>query len=150
MPRMNAAYAENVTSRLAALSPDRQPEWGKMTVPQLHGHLTAVVRYSMGDGEAMPVRGNWRSKYIFRPLILNGVVKIPRNIKIPRPKGKPAPPMPEGTLEDLVIAMARFNEAQTEPSGPSHPHPFFGHLGLAGWAKFHYRHFEHHLQQFGV
>ncbi len=150
MSRLNQAYAEEAARRLAALQPDAKPKWGKMTVPQLYGHLTAAVLYSMGEGNAMRVRGKAATRFVFRPLILNGWYKIPRNIQLPRPKDKPAPPMAEGTLEELSAAMTRFVEAADNGKSPSHPHPFLGDIGIKGWQKFHYRHFEHHLEQFGV
>lgn len=91
-----------------------------------------------------------RNDRVFGPLIANGIVSIPHNVKIPSRPGKPAPVVPEGTIEQLRASIDEYL-ARAERGGLAPAiHPFFGPLSATTWAKFHYRHFEHHLSQFGV
>jgi hypothetical protein len=151
MPRLDRSYVDEVCSRLERLAPDARPLWGKMSQAQLLGHLNAVVRYTMGQGPRMPFRGNAVSRYIFGPLVRAGIVAIPRNVKLPRPEGmKERSPMPEGTLEDLRVTLDAYLNAFEQGQLAPCVHPFFGMMPPRQWNKFHVRHFEHHLKQFGV
>ena len=151
MPCLNAAFAEECVQRLARLSPDARPVWGNMTVPQLLGHLNMVVRHTMGERPAqVPYKGNFKSRHIYRHLILGGLLAIPRNIRMPRPPELKSAPMPECMLEQLRETLNEYllhcQEGKLQPQ----LHPFFGQLTAREWTKFHAAHFKHHLTQFGV
>lgn len=152
MPRLDRDYAREVVGRAERIAPDQKPAWGKMTPAQLRGHLVQVLRYTAGDIEIdMPDRGTWMTKRLFRPLVLRGIVAIPKNVRLPKPKGmKERPPMAEGTAEELQAALDSFLEKQEAGTLPSRLHPFFGVLSPAQWSQFHVRHIEHHLKQFGA
>ena len=136
--------------RVKRLDPNAKGAWGQMTGEQMLGHVTGVVRYTLGQGAEMPYKGTFKTRYIYRPLILNGLVKIPHNVRVPPPKGMKTMPTPHGTVDGLREALHEYlARAQAGDLDPPH-HPFFGDLGVDGWAKFHYRHFEHHLEQFGL
>jgi hypothetical protein len=80
-----------------------------------------------------------------------GVVSIPKNVKLPRPEGmKERPAMPEGTLEDLKATLDAYLEAYEKGQLAPCVHPFFGMMPPKQWNRFHVRHFEHHLKQFGA
>ena len=150
MPRLDRATADGFLDRLATLTPGTAPRWGKMNSAQVIGHLNAVVRYTMGELPALPDRSTWFSRWVFKPLIVHGLVAIPHNVKIPSRPGKPDPVVPEGTLDQLRATIDEYLARSARGDlGPA-VHPFFGVLSAATWAKFHYRHFEHHLTQFGV
>jgi oxepin-CoA hydrolase/3-oxo-5,6-dehydrosuberyl-CoA semialdehyde dehydrogenase len=151
MARLTRESLPQVLARLERIESDRQPQWGKMNTAQLFGHLHQVVRYTMQTEVQMPFKGNWKSRWIFRPLILNGVVKIPKNIRVPRMAGqKVAPPPPEASYGDLQLALDDYLAAQEAGTLPSACHPFFGNLSAQDWSRFHWRHFDHHCRQFGV
>ena len=152
MPRrMTRQYADETIQRLTTLPPDVTPQWGTSTLPQIIGHLTDTVRYTMGAGPDLPFKGNWKTRALFRPLIINQIVAIPRNVRIPRPDGK------KGTITfrdgDIASLRASLDEylARVEAGDlPSRMHPYFGLLPPASWRKFHIAHFTHHLRQFGA
>lgn len=150
MPRLDRATADRILERLAALTPETAPRWGKMNSAQVLGHLDAVVRYTMGELPPMPDRSTWQSRWVFKPLIIYGIVSIPHNVRIPSRPGKPDPVVPEGTLEQLGASLDEYLVRAKNGSLPPAIHPFFGVLSASTWTKFHYRHFEHHLTQFGV
>lgn len=150
MPVLTRQSAEEFLSRFRIVAPDAQPQWGKMNGAQMLGHVAGVVYYSMGRGPDVPFRGNFKTQYIYAPLLLNGVLKFPKNVRIPRKKGQPQLEPPSGDYDGLVAAVnALLAEVEKGEFNPVH-HPYFGHIGVKGWLKFHAAHFDHHLRQFGV
>jgi len=124
-------YAEEIIERLSGLSAETRPRWGRLTRDQLYAHLADTLRYSMGR--------------IVGPLVLSGLLRIPKNLKIPG-SGE----MPRGNLETLQAVLEDYlNLVQADELAPV-PHVYFGDLGVDGWARLHMAHFEHHLRQFGV
>lgn len=149
MAGLDRKYAAALGERLSRLPADAKPRWGRMNRSQLLGHLTATVRYSMGALPPLPSRANWKSRWIFRPLILYGLASIPRNVRLPGRQGADAA-LPEGDLESLRRALDEYLDRRDAGALPAVMHPFFGKLSARAWARFHLRHFEHHLKQFGV
>jgi len=151
MRKIDRKYAEEVLARLSALPPDAKPQWGSMTLSQMVGHVNLVVRYTLGEQSELPFKGNWRTRRIFGPLILNGIVKIPKNVRLPRPEGaKTPPPPPEGDLDTLRLSLDEYLKRAEAGGLPARPHPFFGMLTPRQWRRFHRVHTEHHLTQFGA
>jgi len=150
MAQLDEKMAARVRTALRDLPPGTQPQWGSMTPAQLYHHLTGVLRYSMGEGPEMPDRSTWRNR-LFRPLVLHGVIKIPRNVRVPKPKGVKERPAPQdGTFEECDAALNAWLARRQAGTLPVVPHPFFGPLDGGQWARFHAQHFRHHLTQFGV
>lgn len=147
MRALDHDYVNELVTRLGKLEPDARPAWGRMTPDRMVGHLIGTVRYSMGRGPRLPFAGNWFSRKVLAPLILNGVLSIPKNVKVSRPENEP---LPAGDVETLHATLEDYLAlVQTGELSPPH-HPFFGDIGVDGWAKMHVRHFEHHLKQFGL
>jgi hypothetical protein len=143
-------YVNHAMSRLKLIPPDAKPAWGKMNRDQLYGHLIMVMRRCMGRGPDVPDKSTWLTRNVLGPLIINGFVKIPKNVRIPRPKGQTAPIEHSGDLETLHAVFEEYLSAvETGKLDPPH-HPFFGRIGVDGWSKFHVQHIGHHLRQFGV
>src|SRR5690606_10448041 len=126
-------FADEVLARAKKIPPDATPQWGKMTRSQMFGHLTDVLHYTMGRRGEMPDKSTWVTRNILRRLIFSGLVKIPKNVKLPRKPGKPAPHISEGDLETLEATMSEY--LVKAPVGELDPprHPFFGNLGIDGW-----------------
>ena len=138
-------YAEEIIERLSGLSAGTRPRWGRLTRDQLYAHLADTLRYSMGRNGAPVNRSTWFSRRIVGPLVLSGLLRIPKNLKIPG-SGE----MPRGNLETLQAVLEDYlNLVQADELAPV-PHVYFGDLGVDGWARLHMAHFEHHLRQFGV
>lgn len=151
MAKLNTNYAHLALGRLEKLTDDATPRWGTMTAAQMVGHLNQVVLYTMGHGPEMPYRGNWKSRYVFRPLIVGQFVKMPRNVRLPRPEGSRGPRVfPEGTLEELRVTLDEYLRRAECRDLPARMHPFFGRMAPWAWQRIHHSHFEHHLAQFAL
>ena len=152
MARLTKETLPQVLARLERIQPGTQPRWGKMNVAQLFGHLTQVVGYTMQTDIQFPFKGNWKTRWIFRPLILSGAVKIPKNVRLPKPPGADErPPPPEGTLDDLREVLGNYVASQESGGLPAAVrHPFFGDFSPKDWSRFHWRHLDHHCRQFGA
>jgi hypothetical protein len=142
-------YVNDVIGRLNRIKPDAKPRWGKMSSAGMIGHLAFWVRYSMGKTPEYPFVGGWFSKTVIAPLILNGLLPVPRNLKgIESDSPMPAPP-PADTETLHAILETYLDLVQSGELVPR-AHPAFGDIGVDGWAKMHVVHFEHHLKQFNV
>lgn len=141
-------YADELVERLRAIPSDAKPAWGRLTKDGLVSHLAGTLRYSMGKMGPLPVQGGWVAQKVLAPLFVNGILRMPKNVQAPRP---PAGSEAERPLDDLETLQALLEEylqlvqaGELEPP----PHPFFGPIGVDGWAKLHVAHFDHHLRQF--
>lgn len=151
MKRFDNDFGEIAKSRLASLPEDVKPAWGTMDRGQVYGHLRTVLLYTLGTGPELPYRGNFKTRHIFRHIILLGLKEIPHNIKVPRPEGMSKEKFfPVATLEEVSETIDRYLEAIAQGGLPTRTHPFFGLLTPAEWQRFHRFHFIHHMKQFGI
>ena len=142
-------YVVELIARLNRIKPDAKPAWGRMTPPEMIGHLTTIIRATKGKGPEYPFRGNWLTTRIVAPLLLRGIIPMPRNRRGPEPldAGKVIRSGDTETLHaELEDYLARVQAGEFRPP----VHPMLGDIGIDGWARFHVIHFEHHLRQFGV
>jgi hypothetical protein len=140
-------FVEDTMALVRSLPPDKKPLWGMMTVPQMLGHLTHAVRYSLGLVPPTKNETNFFRHYVVRPLILYRIVRMPKNVQ--------APPMYEnaeahGTPESFETVLRLFVQRYNDPDFEAPENPYFGSIGKEGWARLHMIHIEHHLRQFGV
>ncbi len=149
MPKLDRVVAKRIVAQLAGLDGDMKPLWGSMSVAQMQGHLLSVVKYTTGAGQEMPFKGNWKTRHIFRPIILNGIKEIPHNIRLPKTKDGEVLPQVEATVETLEAAITQYLDALEGDGLGMRTHPFFGPLTAQEWQKFHHAHFMHHMKQFG-
>lgn len=145
------AFSREVTTRIGSLPEDVTPHWGKMNRGQLIGHLNSVVQYTTGAGPELPFKGNAKTRYIFRYIVMWGLKEIPHNVPVPRIKGVSKEQLfVELPLETLETSMAAYLARAAQGDLPARTHPYFGTLSGAQWQRFHRLHFIHHLKQFGV
>ena len=137
-------FVADTTRRLEDLPADKKPLWGLLTAPGLLGHLTEAVRYSLGLQGDIPQHDTFVSRNIIRPLILNGVIPIPKGVM-----GVELP-FETGDLETLKLAMSELVDALEQKKSVNKPHPLFGPLTVNQWERFHVLHFQHHLKQFDL
>ena len=152
MPRtLDHDYINELIERLSSIPEDAKPAWGSMTPPQLMGHLAAVVRLSMGRGPELKSVATFMSRNIMRPLVLSGIVPIPKNLPLPKPVNPDEVfGMEEGDIESFhALLMDYLAKVETGDITPPE-HAALGNIGIDGWAKLHVAHFEYHCKQFGV
>lgn len=145
-------YIDHVMTRLSGIEPAAKPLWGRMDRATMVRHLADIVRYSMGHGDApLPDKSTWLTRNIMAPLLMHGLVRIPKNIK--------ANDLPCCELDEILepnpdkylrrMLQEYLDAVQADEVTPP-PHPAFGNVGIDGWAKLHVAHFDHHLRQFGA
>jgi len=151
MPHMDSTYVNQAILRLKKIPDDATPKWGKLRKDSLICHLIWALKHSMDRSKQVPIMSNFFTAKIIAPLVLNGIVPIPKNVKLPKSVRNGGATMQEpGDMETLqalleeYIALVQADELKT-----AH-HPAFGDIGVDGWDKMHVRHFEHHFKQFGV
>lgn len=134
-----------ITQRLAALSPQAQPLWGKMVVAQMLAHCSRSLEYRLSKF-TLPLA----------PQPLNQAAKAILFNDIPYAKGAPtaqafiidAPCHFDTELQDLLLNLSSIitlGEAHPWP-----PHATFGALTGDEQGKSIYKHLDHHLRQFGA
>ncbi len=143
-------FAADVIARLRALEPDAKPAWGTLTPERMVSHLALSVRYSLGQAGVFPDKSNWLLRNVVCPLLLHGMLPMPKNVKLTAPVGVP-PDLPmSDDLETLHALLEEYLDlVQADELAPPR-HAFFGDIGVDGWARLHVIHFEHHLRQFGL
>lgn len=140
------ALRGDIISRIDRVSTDARPLWGKLNAEKMLAHLSESLK--MAVGEITPKSKNLPIRYFpLKQLIV---------YLVPFPKGAPTAPelLPSDsrTVEHSKNEIARLLGALAERrSATSWPeHPAFGHLTTRAWGVLTYRHFDHHLRQFGV
>ena len=144
----NPADRESLSHRLAALEPDAQRQWGKMDPAQMLRHCSIALGDLLGDRAVKQVflgklitpliRGQIFGEKPFRrnsPTDPIYVVSDPQDFEAERTR-----------LATLIDRAVQRGAAKTE----GRIHPFFGRLSGDQWGRLIYKHFDHHLRQFGV
>ena len=140
------AFVDEAMAEFEALTPDQEPEWGSMRPPQLFAHLTTAVRYGLGKEELAAPEGNFLIRHVVTPIMLTGLLKLPKNVAKPKLYDAEAP---SGTADELRAELEEHLARVTDGTLDPPPHSALGDLGADGWSKLHIIHFEHHLRQFG-
>lgn len=144
-----ASRLEEVKRRLRHLQPDSKREWGQMTPAQMLAHCSVSIEVTMGQ--------------IRPPRMLIGRIIGPAIKRVALREGEP---MRRNSPTALVFLVKDDRNFATErdrlsglidqfaAAGPAcctgHPHSFFGRLTPDEWGVLMYKHFDHHLRQFGV
>ena len=139
---------DEVLTRIEALQPTTQRQWGKMDVAQMMAHCSAALDLAAGR-LILP-------RLLIGRLIGPFVKPIYTNEK-PFSRGNPTDPKlvvsdrrdfmrEQEQLKRYVRLFHEGGEAQVT----KHPHPFFGALAPQDWSRGMYKHLDHHLRQFGA
>ena len=129
--------------RLHSLTPASQARFGTLDAPRMLCHMQDQIRVALGDTECR----QHRSVFRFPPLRWLA-------LRLPVPKGKlktvremqQAQPVDwKADMRVLVELTERLAAADMTA-----PHPVLGRLGLKTWGVLTWKHFDHHLAQFGA
>lgn len=133
-------------ARIDRVSSGAKPRWGKMNAELMIAHLVESARMAAGElqtkSKKLPLR-----YFPLKQLIVYW---------LPFPKGAPTAPelLPKetGTIEGGKSELARLLRVIAERARQTGwpEHPAFGKLTTRAWGVLIYRHFDHHLRQFGV
>ena len=151
VPEINRFLCHEVPALLARLAPDQAPAWGQMTPQHMTEHLAGALRLSMGrfDHPAPPagpaldrMQAFLQADAPFRP----GV----RNPTMPATPGPLRLPSLAAAVAALLLELDEFFAHYARQPAATAVHPMFGTLDFEQWRVFHFKHFSHHLLQFGL
>jgi oxepin-CoA hydrolase/3-oxo-5,6-dehydrosuberyl-CoA semialdehyde dehydrogenase len=130
------------------LTPETKPLWGKMTAQHMVEHLTNSINISNGRRQ-LPFNGTEEET---AKEFLMSEHRLPRGIQTSANGELPA--LRHDSLEkakqELTEALDAFEDHHSQNPDAKYAHPRFGHLNRQEWDKFHDKHFNHHLRQFGL
>ena len=140
---------QDILNRIEQLNENSTANWGKMNVGQMLKHCQLPIEVALGKRE-MKGKAGFFTKIIFKlfkPMMYNDK-PWKRNI---------------GTAKEFVITesqvfdmeknnvIALINEFAAKKDNADWPkHPIFGHFTTEQRGQMQYKHFNHHLTQFGV
>jgi hypothetical protein len=141
--------AEELRSRIHAVSAASERQWGKMCAAQMLEHCARGKETATGDLRPPRVLISWVLGPVIKPFALKDGEPMRRN-------SPTAPMLVVSDGVDLETSRARLLECfdRFSSSGPdgctAHPHAFFGPLRPAEWSKLMHKHLDHHLRQFNT
>ena len=139
-----------IHDRLEKLTPDTPAKWGSMKVNQMLAHMNDAHKIALGMKPAIDKSNFYTNKIMF-PV---AVYILPF-----WPKGEKTAPeldqVQEGTkakdfYTELEFLYKMMDILEEREASKFHPHPMFGKLTKEQWSDLLYKHFDHHLRQFGV
>ena len=136
---------QRVESRLGALRPDAQRQWGSMSPAQMLWHVNQFLEFAMGEGKAEPQKSPMPL-----PLLRFAVAYLPW------PKGAPthkdAVAKEEHDFEaERARCLALIDRFTSKPIDAPWPvDPAFGAVTGKFSSRLQARHLDHHLRQFGA
>ncbi|HUP88054.1 MAG TPA: DUF1569 domain-containing protein [Longimicrobiales bacterium] len=143
----NKTDREEILERLGKLQPDSARQWGKMNASQMVCHLTDSLRVGTGQAPAKSKNSPF-SNPVLRWLVVYAM---------PWPKGKAqtVPEMlatqPGNWQADINTLKEQLRGAvQRGADGAWAEHPAFGKISGKMYGTLIYKHFNHHLSQFGA
>lgn len=143
----HAQDRQELLERIGRLTPTSERQWGKMTAPRMVCHLIDSLLVAT---EQAPAKS--KEHFMRNPLVRWFVIYL-----MPWPKGK-APTAPEMLMTqpsewtaDITRLREQLNSAAARgPDGQWAEHPAFGALNGRQYGHLIFKHFNHHLTQFGV
>ncbi len=134
------------------LLPDMKPLWGQMTPQHMVEHLVWSVQMSNGR-VVLPIKNPEEKlprlqRYLYNlwgsPILFKSPVMDPENL----------PPLNTESLQAAKFSFweewEKFEKHFHENPESLTPNPVFGFLSEEQWRRFHFKHFVHHLSQFGL
>lgn len=141
---LSDADREQVIARLRRVTPDRVPLWGELTARRMLCHVTDQLRIATGV-----IIGRHRDSLMRRTLMKWIVVHS--SMQAPPGKVKTVPEMlstvPTTWDADMATCIRLINEVGLGKANGRHP--AFGPLTGSEWGRIAWKHFDHHLRQFG-
>ena len=142
---------DEIRKKLATLTINDIPTFGKMNSQQMIEHLSAVTQIA---------NGNWKietyvsdEKTNRRKPFLNTDNELQIGFRAPFLSESPAPLKFNSineAIEDLIFQLKEFLRVFQENNNRVMVHPFFGELDFDYWKKFQVKHFTHHFKQFNL
>lgn len=138
---------QTVPALLSDITGEEKALWGQFAPQHMLEHLSWAVEASVGKIDhplSVPdEKASLYREFLFNDLPTKRLFRHPLLDKVP-------PPLRFKSLDDarknLLNLMQEFEEYPDIP----HMHSIFGLLDHEEWERMHYKHFFHHLMQFGL
>jgi hypothetical protein len=135
-----------ILQRVGSVRDDALPKWGKMSAGAMLCHLSRSLSMCLGELPVAPK--NLPLRYFPLKQLIIYVFPFPKGaptapellVKTPEPCGRGA-----AEIGRLLADFAACGKREVWPD-----HPAFGPLDAKAWGALTYKHFNHHLRQFGV
>lgn len=141
--------SEEVIGRINELTPESQPNWGKMSVDQMLAHCNVTYEFVYDSKHKKP---NGFVKFLLKAFVKNTVVsekpykknsQTASEFKISNKRDYQA------EKERLISFIDKIQQLGENHFDGKESHSF-GKLSKAEWNNMFYKHLDHHLNQFGV
>ena len=143
----NPAHRAQLFDRFERLDPTTPALWGRLTAPRMLAHLCDQMRMPYNEKPSPPIPGVQRYP-VMQQLVLY-LLPWPK-ARIPGPAEAFQTP-PAAWSDDLATLKSLVDQfVSAAPARPWAVHPNFGPMNHRVWGYFSYRHFDHHLCQFGA
>jgi len=153
MPRKTTLAAtdrDELIARLRRVTPASRPRWGTMTAHQMICHLADSFRVTLGERESSSAATPFR-RIVAKRMVLHTDLPLPRGVRATPELSQDAQGTSPSEFAADLGALVRLIERSVQPNAPRpNPHPGFGEITRAEWARFNWRHTDHHLKQFGA
>jgi len=143
----NAEDRAAILARIDKLTPEAQRRWGKMNVGQMVAHLSDQMRVTLGEIPVTPVPGLGRTALV-RNIVIYWLPWPKGRIQGPKEGFLTKPAEWDADMAGLRNLVDRFAESDPNQAWPEHP--LLGPMTGKDWGVMCYKHFNHHLTQFGV
>jgi oxepin-CoA hydrolase/3-oxo-5,6-dehydrosuberyl-CoA semialdehyde dehydrogenase len=137
---------------LDSLAEDALPLWGTMTPRHMVEHLVYITENSLGRRPVpLLVPEDKLPKYKDFLMSSKGFM---RNFRFPLLPSDGLQPLQFASMDEAVGALRQVNAEYMamldDPSFETAPHPFYGKMNREEAVMFQFKHFTHHLMQFGL
>jgi len=140
---------QNVINRIEKLNENSKPNWGKMNVGQMLKHCQIPMEIALGKREMKTKVGFFKKMIfkLFKPMMYSDKlwkpnVRTPKEFIITESQGF------DTEKNKIVNLINEFTANKDNSNWPEHP--VFGVFTNEQRGKMQYKHFDHHLRQFGV
>lgn len=136
---------KEILNRVQSLTPQTQRQWGKMDVAQMLKHVSIPLNLALTN----PKPARTFMNIILGPLFKSTVVgpkPFKKNLYTPKELMVDTEQDFTSQKENVLAMINRF----TPENVSDKVHPMFGKLTDLEWGHSQYKHFDHHLTQFGV
>lgn len=142
---------QNIQTRIEKLQADSPALFGIMTAQHMIEHLILTVKLSYGRVKIPDFEPNEKQLAQKQELIHSNIL-FPRGVKAPGLEQLMDLRFPnlQSAKEELLKCIGDYHNIFQENTQLTTTHPRFGRLTYEEWDKFHAKHFEHHLGQFGI
>ena len=142
--------SEELIRRISSLTENSKAQWGKMNVYQMIRHFNLWNQWVLGVENNIPYKHSFMGKII-------GKMMLNSNTKNDKPFGRNIPAGADfiskersGDFEFQKRKWIELTEKYKTFNNPDFIHGLFGKMSKDQIGIFVYKHYDHHLRQFGV